>query len=254
MAVKKVGVLIKDARTAAGLTQEKLAKAAGEKLTANDIGKCERGEIDLTAAQLKRIAVACGVTQKTLLEAPKNLNAAVAKKDAAARTTAAKAPASTQTAAKAAAARTSAKTAAASKAAAEKALAAKKLSTAAKTGTSRTAAKPTAAKSSTAKATVKTTAAKKTASAVPANANVSMKVTATEQKLIQAYRESTSDRKKAALKLLKGEYGDAVDKLLSVTNGAIPAASSSSSSSGSSSGDIIGEIIGNVLGGLLGGK
>ena len=47
MATKKVGALIKEARTAAKLTQEKLAKAAG--VTANDIGKCERGEIDLSA-------------------------------------------------------------------------------------------------------------------------------------------------------------------------------------------------------------
>ena len=63
MAAKKGGVLVKEARTAAGLTQEKLAKAAGEGLTAADIGKCERGEADLTTAQLKKIAVACKVTQ-----------------------------------------------------------------------------------------------------------------------------------------------------------------------------------------------
>ena len=74
MATKKVGALIKEARTAAKLTQEKLAKAAG--VTANDIGKCERGEIDLSAAQLKKIAVACGVTQTSLVNAPKNLSAA----------------------------------------------------------------------------------------------------------------------------------------------------------------------------------
>ena len=37
MAAKKVGVLVKEARTAAGLTQEKLAKAAGEKLTAAEV-------------------------------------------------------------------------------------------------------------------------------------------------------------------------------------------------------------------------
>ena len=90
MAAKKVGVLVKEARTAAGLTQEKLAKAAGENLTANDIGRCERGEADLTAAQLKKIAVACGVTQKSLVEAPKNLGAAAARKAAAAKTASAK--------------------------------------------------------------------------------------------------------------------------------------------------------------------
>ena len=34
MAVKKVGTLVKEARTAAGLTQEKLARAAGDGLSA----------------------------------------------------------------------------------------------------------------------------------------------------------------------------------------------------------------------------
>ena len=44
---KKVGVLVKEARTAAGLTQEKLAAAVGGNLTAAMISKCERGEDDL---------------------------------------------------------------------------------------------------------------------------------------------------------------------------------------------------------------
>ena len=137
MATKKVGVLIKEARTAAKLTQEKLAKAAG--VTANDIGKCERGEIDLSAAQLKKIAIACGVTQTSLVNAPKNLSAAAAKKAAAA-----------------------AKTAAA-KTTAAKTTAAKKTTTAKKTAT--TAAKTTAAKKTTTTAAKTTTA--KTAAAFP---------------------------------------------------------------------------------------
>ena len=250
MAAKKVGVLIREARTAQGLTQEKLAKAAGEKLTAADIGKCERGEADLTTAQLKKIAVVCKVTQASLLNAPKNLSAAAAKKAAAAKTAAKTTAAKkTGTAAKATAAKTAAKT-----------TAAKKTETAAKTTAAKTAAKTTAAKKTetAAKKTgtaAKTTAAKKTGTAaktaakktetVPAGANVSMKVTATEQKLIQAYRGSTSDRKKAALKLLNGEFGDAVDKLLSVTNGG---------GSVSSAADGIGDMLGNMLGGLFGGK
>ena len=86
MAVKKVGVLIREARTAAGLTQEKLAKAAGEGLSAADISKCERGEADLTTAQLKKIAVACGVTQTSLVNAPKNLKATATAKTASAKT------------------------------------------------------------------------------------------------------------------------------------------------------------------------
>ena len=112
MAAKKVGVLVKEARTAAKLTQEKLAQAAGENLTAADIGKCERGEIDLTANQLKKIAVACGVTQTSLVNAPKNLSAAAAKKAASAKKTEAKTTAAkkTTTAKTSAAKKTEAKT------------------------------------------------------------------------------------------------------------------------------------------------
>ena len=79
MAAKKVGVLIKEARTAAGMSQETLAKKVNG-VSASDIGKVERGEKDLTQAQLKEVAKALGVTQKSLLEAPKNLSASSAKK------------------------------------------------------------------------------------------------------------------------------------------------------------------------------
>lgn len=65
-----VGKLIKDARTAAKLTQEQLAWAVGG-LTARDIGKAEREEIMLSNDELKRIAKATNVTQKSLLEAAK---------------------------------------------------------------------------------------------------------------------------------------------------------------------------------------
>lgn len=69
MAVKKsVGELIKEARTNAGLSQEKLAVQI-DGLSASDISKAERGEKQLTQAQLKAIAKATGVTQKSLLEA-----------------------------------------------------------------------------------------------------------------------------------------------------------------------------------------
>ena len=67
---KKVGTLIKEARTGAGMTQEQLAKKV-KGLSASDIGKAERGEKDLTQDQLKAIAKATGVTQKSLLEAAK---------------------------------------------------------------------------------------------------------------------------------------------------------------------------------------
>ena len=67
---KKVGTLIKEARTNAGMTQAQLAKKV-KGLTAADIGKAERGEKALTQDQLKQIAKATGVTQKSLLDAAK---------------------------------------------------------------------------------------------------------------------------------------------------------------------------------------
>ena len=70
MAAKKVGTLIKEARTAAGFTQEQLAKKI-KGLSASDISKAERGEKDLTQAQLKEIAKATGVTQSSLINAAK---------------------------------------------------------------------------------------------------------------------------------------------------------------------------------------
>jgi transcriptional regulator with XRE-family HTH domain len=79
MAAKKVGELIKEARTEAGLSQEGLAKKI-DGLSASDLGKAERGEKELTQAQLKAIAKATGVTQISLLEAPKGGSGSTAKK------------------------------------------------------------------------------------------------------------------------------------------------------------------------------
>lgn len=75
MATKKVGELIKEARTGAKLSQEALARQI-EGLSASDVGKAERGEKELTQAQLKAIAKATGVTQKSLLDAAKGTTAA----------------------------------------------------------------------------------------------------------------------------------------------------------------------------------
>ena len=267
MAVKKVGVLIREARTAAGLTQEKLAKAAGEGLSAADISKCERGETDLSTAQLKKIAIACGVTQTSLVNAPKNLkeNVRTAAKTSGARTeaksssktTAAKTGTKTaaaktndgkKTEAKPATAKTGAKTAAAKTTDTKK--------TEVKPATAKTGAKTAAAKATTAaaKTGAKTTAAKtgaakttakknETKPAVPTGANTSMKVTATEKKLIEAYREAPAELKKAALKVLRGEYGETVNTLLGASSGA-----------GATAADGIGEMLGGLLGNLLGGK
>ncbi len=67
---KKTGARIKEARNAAGLTQEQLAKRIAG-LSASEISRAERGELELTQAILKRIAKETGVTQASLLNAEK---------------------------------------------------------------------------------------------------------------------------------------------------------------------------------------
>lgn len=128
MASKKVGTLIKEARTGAGLTQEQLArKIAG--LSAEDISLAERGKKNLTQDQLKKIAKATGVTQASLLNAAKG----------------------------------------------------------------------------------------STSSASSSSSKTSIKVTATEKKLVELYRAADSATRKEALKVLKGENslaGDVLGSLL----------------------------------------
>lgn len=85
MAAKKVGTLIKEARTSADMTQEQLARKI-KGLSASDISLAERGQKDLTQAQLKAIAKATGVTQASLLNAAKGTSA----KTSAAKSTASK--------------------------------------------------------------------------------------------------------------------------------------------------------------------
>lgn len=118
---KKVGKLIREARTDAGMTQEQLARKV-KNCSASDIGRAERGEKELTTDQLKQVAKATGVTQKSLLDAAKGNTSSSA------------------------------------------------------------ASKP------------------------PAGANTtSMKVTATEKKLVQLYRAADSQTKKEVMATLKGE-------------------------------------------------
>ena len=123
MAAKKVGTLIREARTAKKLSQEQLA-AQVDGLSGSDIGKAERGEKDLSQAQLKTIAKVLGVTQKSLLEAPKGGSAAAAAKtSSAARSStsgAAKKTTKTSTAAKASSSAKSSSTSAAKKTTASK--------------------------------------------------------------------------------------------------------------------------------------
>ena len=165
---KKVGKLIKAARIGADMTQEQLARRISG-LSANDISLAERGEKDLTQAQLKKIATITGVTQASLINAAKEENAS-----------------------------------------------AKKTTTAKKTATTKKAAAPK----------------------TPASANSTMKVTATERKLVEAYRLADSDTKKRAMNLLKGTEENLLGSILG-------------------SGDIadkVEDVLEDVLGGLLGGK
>ena len=74
MASKKVGTLIKEARTGAELTQEQLARRIAG-LSANDISLAERHQKDLTQDQLRQIAKITGVTQSSLLNAAKGTTA-----------------------------------------------------------------------------------------------------------------------------------------------------------------------------------
>lgn len=145
---KTVGKLIKAARTDADLTQEQLAKKVSG-LSANDISLAERGQKDLTQAQLKAIAKATGVTQASLINAAKEESGSSTKKT---------------------------------------------------TTTNK-----------------KTTAKAKT----PSNANTSMKVTSTEKKLIEAYRLATSDAKKRAMSVLKGEEPDVAGTVEDVIEGVL---------------------------------
>ena len=177
----KVGKLIKEARQAADLTQEKLARKVGGGLTASDISKAERGDLELPLATLRKIAKATGVTQASLVNAAQG-----------------------------------------------------------KTTTKKTTTKSTAAK--------KTTTAKKAAekketekkAKTPSSANKTMKVTTTEQKLINAYRLADASTKKAAMNLLQGESNDLVNILLG--------GSSSSSSDG------IADALGDALSSIFAGK
>lgn len=157
---KKVGKLIKAARTGADLTQEQLARRISG-LSANDVSLAERGEKDLTQAQLKKIATITGVTQASLINAAKE-------------------------------------------------------------------------ESGTAKSTAKKTTTAKT----PASANSSMKVTATERKLVEAYRLADSDAKKRAMNILKGKEEGVLESILG----------------GSDIADTVEDVLGDVLGGLLGNK
>ena len=184
MAAKKVGTLIREARTAKKLSQEQLA-AQITGLSGNDIGKAERGEKELTQTQLKAIAKVLGITQKSLLEAPKGGTPATTAKTSTAKTS----TASKTSTAKSSSAKTSTISGTAKKTSTEK--------------------KPTTAKKTT---TAKTSTASKTSSTSKTS------LTAAEQKFLELYRAADSDNKKVAAKILKGESLDIGDILPMLIN------------------------------------
>lgn len=169
MAVKKVGTLIREARTAKKFSQEQLASEI-DGLSGSDIGKAERGEKDLSQAQLKAIAKALGITQKSLLEAPKGGSPAT----------------------------TASKSASASKTTTSKTAADKKTTTTKKT----TSASKTA---STAAKKTGSAAEKKSAAGTATKTTSVSSLSAAEKKLIELYRAADSDDKKLATRILKGE-------------------------------------------------
>ncbi len=72
---KKLGNLVKKARTEKGMTQAELAKKV-KGLTASDISKIEQGEKEPTQAVLKEMAKALDVTQTSLISAASGKTAA----------------------------------------------------------------------------------------------------------------------------------------------------------------------------------
>lgn len=71
---KKLGKLVKEARTEKGLSQAALAEQV-DGLSASDVSRIERGEKEPAQAVLKDMAKVLGVTQKSLLEAASGTSA-----------------------------------------------------------------------------------------------------------------------------------------------------------------------------------
>ena len=178
MAVKKVGTLIREARTAKKYSQEQLASEI-DGLSGSDIGKAERGEKDLSQTHLRTIAKVLGITQRLLLEAPKGGSAAAA--------------------------------------ASKKTASATKTTTASKTSAARktTAAKAASASKNTSTTAKKTSSAttKKTSSGTTKKATSASSLSASEKKLIELYRTASSEDKKMATRILKGDKLEISDLL-----------------------------------------
>ena len=86
------------------------------------------------------------------------------------------------------------------------------------------------------KQATKSTAKTKTKSAA---GTASMKVTAAEKKLVEAYRKADGDTRKAALRVLQGECGELLTRLLGKSDNVA---------------DDLADHLGDLIGGLFGGK
>ncbi len=173
---RKLGDLVKKARTEKGLTQAALAEKV-DGLTASDVSKIERGEKEPAQDVLKQMAKALGVTQKSLLDAAAG----------------------------------SGKTASSSKTG----------SAAKKTSSAKTA--------STVKDTIDT-----------------LKLTATEKKLVQLYRKADTKTKKAAINLLEGD-SNAIELIGALLSAKGSGSSGSTGSSGTS--DLLSALLSGKTGG-----
>ena len=173
---KKLGDLVKKARTEKGFTQAGLAEKV-DGLTASDVSKIERGEKEPVQEVLKQMAKALGVTQKSLLDAA-------------------------------------------------------------------TGGGKTASSSKTGTAAKKTSSAKKT-SAVKDTIDT-LKLTATEKKLVQLYRKADTKTKKAAINLLEGD-SNAIELIGALLSAKGSGSSGSSGSSGTS--DLLSALLSGKTGG-----
>ena len=214
---KKLGSLIRDGRTAAGLTQAQLAKKV-KGLTASALGRAERGEAEPTEEQVREIAKELGITQKALVEA-------MSKK-----------------------AGTSAKSGSAKSSSAKKTGTSSKTSSAKKTGTS-SSSKKTGASAKSSGTSMKLSQAEKTLVELYRKADSSAKKAAVEllkgessgSPLLDVLQDTGGS---ILSDLLKDQGGSALSELLGGDSGAKPGSSDALPES----------LLGGLLSSLIGGK
>ena len=249
MAEKTVGTLIKEARTAAGLTQEQLARKI-KGVSADDISLAERGKKDFTQAVLKEIAKATGVTQKSLLDAAKAGSSA--KTGASSKTgSSAKTSASSKTG-------SSAKTGASPKTGSSaKTSASSKTGSSAKTGaSSKTGSSAKTGASSKTGSGAKTSASSKTGNSAKtaSSSSSTLKLSAEEKRVLKAYREAEEGVQSIVRALLGADAQSSSaskknSSLLESLLGGLAQNNSAPASTDGGSGNLL-----DVFMGMLGGK